>query len=295
MKIETSKKKDTKLAPVKELKPSDSHPSIFNVKLPSAGKLYGGRDSVDVKLFTVADIKKMYDVTRGDSRESTDRLIGSKIVNFDYRQLTINDLWFITYWLRINSYANNPMTSKWTCYRTLDGGKTCGTVNISSITGSTLEIINIDENFSEPVTLTLPNFGDIQLQLSRVGDSWSLLSTIEKMLGDKLTDGDRWIAKLATMILPGKDLYENYKTIQNKFSVDDVSYLEAFDNEFSYGVGDHVNLKCSGCQEVSPVKFRLHSIHFFPGIQHTNAIRNAVRFGHAHETPASGVPGDGVQ
>lgn len=274
---------------------SQTHPPVkvqtFQVRLPSNGQLYGGKSSIEMILFNVADVKRLYDLSRGTTSDSIQRLVGEKILDFDVKKLTKADFWYILYWLRLNTFQSTPLRLKWTCYQPRKDNEEllCERENSSEVTNDCLVIEEISSDYVEPARYTLRNGEEIYLRLPRVGDDDEVRDVLHKEHNGKETTGDEWLCRLAALIdFPHAQLSlaERYQIVRNKdrFTPDDIHAIDAFQEAFNYGPLNVVNLKCTGCQEVSQVNFRIGLEDFFPSVADREHIRNAVRFGNA---PAS--------
>ena len=277
MKIDTSSKSSHQY-PTSTTENSQSKPRSYTINLPSGGRLYGGRSSVEASFFTTLDVKRLYDITKGTKTDSIEKLIGSKI-DLNIEELTISDFWYVLYWVRINSFEKHPLKVEWTCKK-LKKGDTCSTVNDSLIEGSNLVVEELDKEYKEPVTLKLPVHGDIKVKLRRVSDTIVADKLVDTKFNGKASEGDQWFIKLASSIDNGQSLYENYLLV-SKLDPDDLMYLDSFESTYSYGVRTVVKVACKDCQEVSLIPFQIALEHFFPSNQSSSNFRNAIRFSDA--------------
>jgi hypothetical protein len=53
------------------------------VELPSKGRLYGGKSSVELTFFTLADVKRIYDISQGIKSDSLEKLVASKVHDYN--------------------------------------------------------------------------------------------------------------------------------------------------------------------------------------------------------------------
>lgn len=261
-------------------------PRTYTVDLPSKGLLYNGKSSVEVSLLTVKDAKRIFDISRGTKTDSIQKLITEKVIDFDAEELSKQDVWYLTYWIRLNSYPNHPIVHAWVCDKEYKG-EICNTKNTSTVTSKELIIKELDSNYSEPVELKLPDYGTVLVRLPRYKDSEASTKLLKSLYNDKWTDGDFWQCIIASMIVDDSSLMDRYNLVRKTFTPDDLFMIDAFENEFLFGVMNYVNLKCSGCQEVSQVRFRISLPDFLPSMHTGSNIRNAIRFSKASEPAAS--------
>ena len=276
MKIETPVK--SSVTPVKS--PTVQKVRSYTIDLPSKGQLYDGKSSVEITFLTTLDIKRLYNINKGTQTDSIEKLVGSKLLDFKVEDLTISDFWYILYWMRLNSFEKLPLELEWTCDKEskTDNTKLCNTSQKTPITGSSLVILEIDADYKEPAKITLSDGSVLPLRLLRVGDSIKIEELTKSRFKGKITEGDDWLLRKAAQIDNGKDLYDNYVTVSS-MNTEDFFLLDSFEMEFSYGVKNVVNMTCSGCQEVSLIPFQIRLAHFFPSVQRSGFIRDAVRFG----------------
>jgi hypothetical protein len=289
MKINTGKRSDSPQPVSDESKLSSSSVNKSEntsiIELPSKGKLYNGKSSVEVSFLTVADIKRIYSINQGTSTDSIERLLASKIYDFDAFDLTVYDMWFLACWIRVNSCPMVPIQVKWECQKLKSDSVNCGKSNFSEVRGSTLEVKEIDSEYQEPVGLTLPNYGKVFVRLPRVRDDIDTTKFLTTYKGDQETSGDRWLCNLLHLIDNSMSLGDKIKlTKENKITPDDVFYLSQFETEYQYGMRPYLNLKCEGCGEVSRIPFRLRMAHFLPEVRNTRTIRDAVTFNDSHKS-----------
>lgn len=264
-------------------KPITKPTTTFTVELPSNGKLYNGKRTVELSFFTVSDVKRLFNIARGTKTDSIHKLISEKVHDFNAFELTVSDFWYLLYYIRINSFKSNPIKITWTCEKSDPStDKLCGASNSTELTKDQLIIKEIDPDLVEPISITLPDFGEVNVCLPRTGKDAEAEEVVSKLPG-KHSDSDLWVARIAGLIQNQKSLLDNYMLVSQKFTADDLYFLDAFNEEFKYGIVDQVNLKCSGCQEVSQINFRLSILDLVPAIRETRHVRNAVRFGNAHE------------
>lgn len=248
----------------------------YTINLPSNGQLYGGKKSIELTFFTTLDIKRLYDINKGTATDSIEKLVGSKILDFNITDMTVSDFWYVLYYIRINSFEKYPLEVEWDCTRTPEG-KLCGTKQTTPVTGDTLIIQEIDKDYTEPVFLKLPNYGEVAVRRLRIADTMGVESLIKTKYQSKASKGDEWLMTKAAMLANEKSLYENYLTVKG-MTTDDIYTLDAFDTEYAYGVSSVMKFTCTGCQEVSLIPFQVGLKDFFPNVQSSRSVRDAIRF-----------------
>jgi hypothetical protein len=290
MNISTGKQVNRPVAPQQSsVSAQPSTLSSYTVELPSKGRLYGGKSSVELTFFTLADVKRIYDISQGIKSDSLEKLVASKVHDYNLFDLAESDYWYLLYWLRINSFTSHPLEIEWTC--TQAG---CGTKNISKISKDSLNQVEINEEYSEPATLDLPDFGTIEVRLPRVKDDKEVGIVMDHLHGKLATEGDEWFCKRAAMWVDSRPLVDRYKELRAKFTPDDVFVLDGFQKDYSFGITEYLKVTCFSCQEVSQRYFRISLSSFIPSMETAGLARARVRFSKVSE-PAVSVPGsDGL-
>lgn len=256
----------------------------YTVELPSKGKLYDGKATVELSFFTLGDVKRLYDISNGIKSDSMEKLIASKVHDFPLEELAVCDYIYLLYWLRINSFTSHPMEVSWTCNK-----NACGLKNLTKVTTECVIQQEIDPDYTEPATIDLPDFGIIQVRQERVKDDREVDMVLDLLIGNTKTEGDEWLCKLAATWVDNRPLIDRYKDVRSKFSADDVHALDSFKREYAFGVKEQLNVKCYGCQEVSQKYFRLSIRSFLPSMEDSGSVRTRVRFGSTSKSAVSNV------
>lgn len=249
---------------------SETEP-VYTVKLPSLGRLYGGIKEVEVTLFTLNDVKRLIEISKGTKSDSLEKLVSSKLINFS-SSLSRSDYFFILYWLRVNSFKNYPIKVDYQCIK-------CEKVNTDQpVSGSNIDTKDIDPDYCEPVELDLPNAGKVQVRLLNLNDEKEISSVLSIIHKDKVTPGDEWLCTLAAMIVNNQPLFSRYEKVRKDFTSEDILTLDMFQDEFNYGVKNALKMTCPGCQEVNQVNFRLSMSVLVPSMGYGGSVRSRVRF-----------------
>lgn len=258
----------------------EEKPRTYTIDLPSKGQLYDGKSTLEISFLTTKDIKRLYDIQKGTRTDTIEKLIGSKILDFDVNKLTMSDFWYVVYWIRINSFDKYPLEVNWVCknYVSKDGDRVpCDTSQSSVISGSSLQIQEIDKDYKEPAILNLEGRDPINLKLVKIGDYVLAEKLKEAQFKGKMSESDSWFLDKALLIDNGESLYSNFLMI-SKFTPEEIFLLDSFEKEYNYGISNTVKVVCKSCQEVSFIPFQLTISEFFPSMQHSGRIRDAIRF-----------------
>lgn len=254
----------------------------YTVELPSKGKLYNGKSTVELTFFTLGDVKRIYDISQGIKSDSLEKLISSKVLDFDVFELCQSDYWYVLYWLRINCFTSHPLEIEWTCNHA-----GCGVKNLSKVGKENLNQVEINPDYIEPASLELPDSGTIQVRLPRVKDDREIDAVVDLLHGKLRSEGDEWLCKLAAMWVDNRNLMDRYKDVRSKFTPDDIFVLDSFQKEYSFGITEYLDVKCIGCQEVSRRYFRLSITSFIPSMEDSRSVRTRVKFSNVPESANS--------
>jgi len=279
MDIVNKNQKPVKATPIVNPVVSSQTEPVYTVKLPSLGKLYGGISEVTVTLFSLNDVKRLIEISKGTKSDSLEKLITSKLINFPY-SLSRSDYFFILYWLRVNSFKNYPIKVDYQCVK-------CDKVNSDQpVSGLNIDTKDIDLDYSEPVELDLPNAGKVHVRLLNLSDEKEVDSVLSIIHKDRATQGDEWLCSLAAMIVDNQPLFSRYEKVRKDFTSEDILTLDMFQDEFNYGVKNALKMTCPGCQEVNQVNFRLSMSVLVPSMGNAGSVRSRVRFS---SVPSSAV------
>lgn len=245
--------------------------SSVKVDLPGSA-LY---DECYLQTFTLGDAEILPIVQKTGDTKQLYELINSRL-NLSVYDLTLQDLWFILHWQRINSYPNYPMNLPWDC-------PNCSHSNVNELSGSSLVIDDLDPKYKHGITVDLPSIGKTKLRLPLVKDE----EVAKRYLRDlRITNPDPKLFKevlRACLLEPnGGTLDDNLKLVQTKLTADDGFVINGFEQYFEYGVKDFAKFTCQGCGEVSKVRFKFDLTTFFPRVSHSSDIRARILFS---ETP----------
>lgn len=235
------------------------------VELPG-DRLYS--EDCRIQTFTYGDATSLSLIPKTQDTKKLFDIIDNRI-SLDVRQLTLQDLWFILYWQRINSYSSFPVKLPWKCNH-------CGHKNYHELRGSDLVIDDLDPEYYHGMTLDFPDAGALSLRLKLVGDELD----VKKYIRDKgLTDitEEQFDAFLtACMLEPnGGTLEERIKLVES-MTAGDQFLMKAFEDQFDYGVQSHTNYACEECEEVVKVRYQFDLTNFFPSLQDKPDVRSRI-------------------
>ena len=202
--------------------------------------------------------------------------------------LTHGDFWYVAAWMRINTFPNVPYTVTWDCPSC--GQSTSGTFDLDG-----LEVEELDEEYREPVYLTLPSGKKVQLRLYRVGDELAVRDYLKKVRKLKNLQGvNTWLEDIAQSIVDKETtLKERVAQLQDgTYTTDDVAYLDEFQGLYPHGLPDTITMSCNQIREDTEevcgfendqIRFRFHVLHILPSRIDRRHLKNAVVFGSESE------------
>lgn len=238
---------------------------LTTVYLPSRGvfnkdeSVYAGPIELDMMGF---EQEKM--VFGSNTENALDRMLSSVIktegINLD--KLVPQDRHFLLIQERIHSYGPN--------YHIRFKCPYCGVEEEHKIDLTTVPVLEMDEEFKEPIEGVLPLDGrKVGLKILRNGDKKAIEAEI-RMKADKLK-------------INPKDLRFELRRVKSIVSIDgsapkvgereallrslkgrDIAYMDYLINQIQFGYSSTINVTCSGCKEEYEVPFALTSEFFRP-------------------------------
>ena len=231
-----------------------------------------------LQTFTLNDARSLFAISKTADTANLFKLINNR-TNLDAENLTIQDLWFIFYWQRINSYPNHPMRTPRECPH-------CNHNNSSTLSAGKLVIKDLDSEYEHGVEFNFPSAINedgsplhVPIRLQLVGDEITASKFIKNTL--EVAKPSRELVQeviLACMLEPmGGPLSERYGWVKkNLTSADDAMALKAFEDHFDYGVMNHANFECEDCPEDTKVRFPFDLVNFFPTIRDSRDIQSRI-------------------
>jgi len=273
---------DEKLAPkTKQKRPRTKKKEVdeFSCKLdlPSGFSPYDFKE-LYVRPLTVLEVKKLQPIINGKATgiSLANAISGAASMRLD--QLTFGDFWFVSAWLRLNTFPNAPFGMKWTCPK-------CGRANVTNLDLASLDIVELAEEYKEPATVTLPNGEKVPLRLNRV-EHQDLVEDFAKALHktDSPTEEEMFIPSLAITVANGQSLFSNVELLSSdKYTPEDLNIIASFQDTFSHGLPRYTSATCGGeggCDSnVNRLRldFRIHDI--VPVNGYRGYLRDNIQFG----------------
>lgn len=250
----------------------------IGVKLPSRYAPYSVK-SIKVKPLTNADIKVLINAEQDSTSNAVVDVFRRRIEGISLEELTVGDFWYVMYWIRYNTFIDQPMPVPWVCPE-----HACSTKNISSLTEGDLTTIELPESFVEPFVVVLPQErGELLVRLPRFGDDAAADEYLlkKKKESDALKRIDResyhidagdkvFVMTALTLehtinpttgqIMP---LDERVKFVMEYLTPNDLYILGQEVKKYNHGVQNVATFKCAGCGKEQKVRFRLSMQAFF--------------------------------
>lgn len=247
----------------------------IKVELPGE-RLYS--EECYIQTFTLNDARSLFTISKTTDIKQLFKLIDKRI-NLEVKKLTIQDLWYIFYWQRINSYPNYPMRIPWECPE-------CSHKNSNILSADKLIIEDLDPEYEHGVEFNFPSARDkdgsplyLPLRLQLVGDELEAETFLKSHLGiPKPNQDELQNALLACMLEPtGESLADRYDWVVNVLrSADDIMALKSFEDHFNYGVINHADFECEECKEEARVSFNFDLANFFPTVRDSINIQSRI-------------------
>lgn len=234
--------------------PQSPNQEYFEIELPGL-KLYNGLDRLQIKKITPFIHKKILSLAslEAESEKYID-LINELILNYDLKELYLDDLSYILYQIRLTSYNMVPITFRITC-------PYCNEVTKVTLDPASLEITEKD---SFP-TIALENFGEKTIRYRKIKDDY----VIDKFLKEKgLNNEDPFYRTLvvdALVLDEWKPLEEVWDLMEKgEITVQDTLQIENALINNSYGVKQEITFECKHCNEEVTQAYELSLSDYFP-------------------------------
>jgi len=219
------------------------------IQLPSKCLVYKDVDptKVQIRTFKGKDEKLIAEITYDNFERKALVVMRNVLQGIEPDKLTVGDRLYVLVWEAINSYTKDYDVEH-TC-------NDCFERITSTIDLSTLEVVELPEDFKEPYPLKLSNGDIVNLRLFRVEDEIKI-ADYEK------ADKASWLYRFATAIVDdSKGIWDRVAYLENMESKD-LASIRAFHNKFVHGPkmeSPYICPKCGGAGR-TPVPFRLEML-----------------------------------
>ena len=218
-------------------------------------------EEIRAKPFNVLQAKTMQRMSVTADVNGIIKLIG-ECISYDVNQLFTSDFKYLLHWFRINSYKDFPRYVEWDCPK-------CQHTNESAITADTLQYIEVPSELTDGgLRMRFDNFEEgLFVRQQKISDE-KFAADIKKQNGisEDNIEVTNIIMNLNLLRNPQnkldiEELWKMYK--ENKFTNDDMAALDAFREEYDWGVKDSYSLRCKNCNEVVTVESPFNITSFF--------------------------------
>lgn len=225
------------------------------VDLPSMGKL-GYAETIQYRDILVRDEKIIASATEKTFTKVINNVLQSLMEDRSYFQkLSIYDRDFLLLWI----WANN--------YSTIKSIETecphCGNTNKYDIDITTLDVKNLDEEYTHPFEFETSTGETLFLRLLTIEDE-----EVARNYASKHPD----VMEEAVLLYCAIDfetkmtLSKKIEKIENELRGKDMAYIRGFHQHFKYGVDDVVERECKSCGEVNKIAIPFQLDHFLPSL-----------------------------
>lgn len=232
------------------------------ITLPSKCLVYKDVDPTKIQIRTLRgkDEKLIAEVNYDNYERQLLTILRNVIQGIDPAKLTLGDRLYILVWEAINSYGKD-FDVEHNCTECFE--RVTSTVDLS-----TLEVVELPDDFKEPYPIKLSTGDVVNLRLFRVEDE---IKIAEYEKNDKAS----WLYRFAVPIVSEKGIWDRVSFLEN-LPVKDMAAIRAFHNKFQHGPKMEATYTCRKCggTGVVPVPFRTEML--FP---YGNALRRYIADG----------------
>jgi len=238
-------------SPLEEAPKESGEQPIGILALPSRFRVYGiDPSSIRIRTFKGKDEKLIAGLTHENFETKFVEILSAVLEGLDPRELTIGDRLYIMLWETINSYVK---------FATLEHQcSECFEKSTYDVDLSTLDVVELPDDFKEPYNIKVSGGKEIALRLMRVKDE-------EKTKNfEKNTKQNPWLYRYALTIVDDKMADYEKMTMLEEMPAIDIALIRAFHEKFYHGPKMEVVVECKKCgvSEVAPMPFRIEL--FFP-------------------------------
>lgn len=217
----------------------------FQIKLPSRCLVYKDVDpsSLQIRAFRGKDEKLIAEISSENFERKFVEVLKQVFKGVDPLQLTLGDELHLALWETINSYSKDFFVTQ-ECEH-------CWQKSDITVDLSTLEVIELPDEFSEPSEVKLPESGDVvKLRLLRVADILKIDEVTK--LGKSV-----WLYRYALSLVDERGIWDKVDYLEN-VSSKDLMYIRSFHDKYMHGPKMEAKYECPKCggSGVVPVPFR---------------------------------------
>lgn len=234
------------------------------VKLPSKGIIYENiPEDLTIRAMTTSDEKVIFGSTNSDALDKVIRKCVVNPDNLDTSKLTPADMSAILIKLRTHTYGSE-YTMQGRCPE-------CNKVESYDINLDELPITYLEDDFKEPIEVTLPVSGDVlSVRLLRNND-YKVVSSQAKKIAKKMRINSReleFIYRMARHILQinGEDVDQSkaQEYVSNMVGKDSAYYSWKLGEVANFGIDTSALVECKDCGEEFELPFEINSEFFRP-------------------------------
>jgi len=227
--------------------------NFVTIKLPSKCLIYPevdlakNPDSIQIRTFKGRDEKLIAEISNDNFEKKFVTVLRSVLRGIDPAKLTTGDRLYLVIWEAINSYSK-IFSVNFECEH-------CWNKSMYDVDLSTLDIIELSDDYKEPYELKLPVSGQvINCRLLRVEDILKI-NELDKA-GQNV-----WLYRYALSIVNDKGIWDNVDYLEN-LSTKDIMVIRSFHTKFDHGLKMETGYECPKCggAGVMPVPFRLEML-----------------------------------
>jgi len=218
----------------------------FQIKLPSKCLVYTDVDptKAEIRTFKGKDEKLIAEISSENFEKKFVTVLNQVFRGIDPLKLTLGDELHLALWETINSYSKDFFVTH-ECEH-------CWQKSEFTVDLSTLDVIELPDDFKEPHEVKLPTSGEVvNLRLLRVADILNVDEVIK--LGKNV-----WLYRYALSLVGEGGIWEKVEYLENLPSKD-LMHIRAFHDKYVHGPKMETNYTCPKCggTGVLPVPFRL--------------------------------------
>ena len=231
--------------------------NFLPINLPSRCLVYNGVIPEDIKIRAYRGIDEMYlsEINPTNLHAKFIPLLKGLVIGVEPREITIGDLQYIIVWEYAKSYTNIVKIPTKCSYCMKDIEAMVDFADLDVVTLSNDSDWGKQNGFKQPFEKTLPSGKKVNLRLLTIGDE------VDAQIFE-VENEDGMLFRYAKSIVDTDDILQRIGKLKD-FTIDDLTSIRAFHDEYYHGPNMNAKFKCLKCgkEDRVEVPFRFSFIY----------------------------------